>query len=220
MQASELLSTDLPVLSPKDTVQRAVSVFLDTSVSHIPIVENGIVQGVLPTDVLSGIAEIDLPLGDFREDYIQAYAFRDQHMLDVFELIAKMGLTAIPVVDEQRAYLGSITTEAILSRLSNFYSFRQIGGIIVLRMGVRDYNLNEISQIVVGNNGRIIMLYLDMDEATESYLLTLKLDTLNLVPILATFDRYKYNVVYYQPSGVEKEELRDRYELLMKLFDI
>jgi hypothetical protein len=90
----------------------------------------------------------------------------------------------------------------------------------VLRIGVHDYNLNEISQIVVGNNGRIIMLYLDMDEATETYILTLKLDTLNLAPILATFERYKYTVSYYQPSGSEKDDLRDRYELLMKLFDI
>src|SRR5215212_509680 len=101
MQASELLTTDLPVLSPKDSLQRAISLFLDTSVSHLPIVENGVVLGVLPTDVLSGVAEIDLSLEDFKEDYIQAFAYRDQHMLDVFEIIAKMGLTAIPVVDEQ-----------------------------------------------------------------------------------------------------------------------
>lgn len=220
MQASELLTTELPVLSPQDSLQRAISLFLDTSVSHLPIVENGIVQGVLPTDVLSGVAEIDLTLEDFREDYLQAYAYRDQHMLDVFELIAKMGLTAIPVVDENRVYQGSITTEAVLARLSNFFSFRQIGGIIVLRLGVRDYNLVEISHIIGSNNGRILMLYLDIDEATESYLLTLKVDTLNLLPILATFERYKYNVVYYQPYGMEREELRDRYELLMKLFDI
>jgi acetoin utilization protein AcuB len=220
MQASELLTNDLPVLSPQDSLQRAISVFLDTSVSHLPIVENGIVQGVLPTDVLSGVAEIDLQLEEFRDDYLQVYAYRDQHMLDVFELIAKMGLTAIPVVDDQRQYLGSITTEVVLGRLSNFYSFRQIGGVIVLHLGIRDYNLTEISHIIGSNNARILMLYLDVDEATESYTLTLKVDTLSLLPIIATFERYKYTVQYYQPHGLEKDELQERYEMLMKLFDI
>jgi hypothetical protein len=126
----------------------------------------------------------------------------------------------MPVVDDQRQYIGSIITQELLSRFSNFYSFRQLGGVIVLRIGFRDYNLSEIAHIVSGNDARIILLYLDADAEQQQYKLTIKLDTLNLAPIIATFERYKYVIDFYRPMGLEKDELDDRYGLLMKLFDL
>ncbi|MGZ5244081.1 MAG: CBS domain-containing protein [Bacteroidia bacterium] len=220
MQASELLSDTLPVLSLQDPLEKAVDFYLDSAVCHLPVVENGTLQGILPTDLLVNTPDKGQLIGTFREDFINAFVFPDQHGMDVFELIAKLSLTSIPVVDEQRQYLGSVITEDLLLRLSNFYSFKQLGGIIVLRLGFRDYNLSEIAHIVSGNDARILMLYLDADEEQQQYRLTIKLDTLNLAPVIATFERYKYIIDYYRPMGYEKDDLDDRYGLLMKLFDL
>ncbi|RYD82461.1 MAG: CBS domain-containing protein [Sphingobacteriales bacterium] len=220
MLASELLTDTLPVLSLQDPLSKAVNFYLDSAVCHLPVVAEGTLQGILPTDLLINIPDKHQLIGAFRDDFVNAFVFPDQHGLDVFELIAKLSLTSIPVIDDQRNYLGSVITEDLLTRLSNYYSFKHVGGIIVLRLGFRDYNLSEIAHIVSGNNARILMLYLDADEENEQYRLTIKLDTLNLSSIVATFERYKYIVDFYRPTGIEKEELDDKYALLMKLFDL
>src|SRR5688572_26490065 len=134
MLASELLSDTLPVLSLQDPLEKAIDIYLDSSICHFPVVEDGTLHGILPTDLLVNIQDRTQPVSAFRDDFINAFVFPDQHGLDVFELIAKLSLTAIPVVDDQKKYLGSVITEELLLRLSNFYSFKQLGGIIVLRL--------------------------------------------------------------------------------------
>lgn len=64
------------------------------------------------------------------------------------------------------------------------------------------------------------MLYLDTDNENNLIKMTLKVNTLDLSHILATFERYKYTVDFFHPSAQQKDELRERYDLLMKLFDI
>jgi hypothetical protein len=107
-----------------------------------------------------------------------------------------------------------------MKTLSEYYSFKQAGGIIDLSVGIRDYNLSEISRIVESNNAKILILYLDTDEENALFKITLKIDTLDLSHILATFERFKYAVTYFYPATEQKEELKDRYDLLMKMFDI
>jgi predicted transcriptional regulator len=221
MIAGELLIEDFPVLHVEDELHKAVDIFLDHCICHIPVLSaDNYFEGILPIDILMEIPDKSRKISEFRHDYINAMAFRDQHGLEVFEIIARQELTALPVIDETRTYLGIILSQELMSRLSNYYSFKEIGGIIVLSLGIRDYNLSEIARIVESNNAKILMLYLDTDAENGLIKMTIKLNTLDLSHILATFERYKYVVDFYHPSAQQKDELRERYDLLMKLFDI
>jgi len=220
MLASELLTPDFPVVRPGDPLHKAVDVFLEHCICHVPVLTDNTLEGVLPIDLLMDIHEEGKVISDFKDDYINAYAYTDQHGLDIFELMAKFELTAIPVLDQNHHYAGCITVNNLMSKMSNFHSFKQVGGIIVLSVGIHDYDLSEISRIVESNNSKILILYLDSDAESQTYKITLKVDTLDLERILATFDRFKYTVDYSHPSARQKDELQERYELLMKLFDI
>jgi acetoin utilization protein AcuB len=220
MLASELLTTDFPVMKPDDSLDKAVEVFLDYCICHVPVVSETGLEGVLPIDLLMDVPDRSKLISDFKTDYIHAFAFKDQHALDVFELMAKYELTAIPVLDENHRYEGIITSGTLMSTRSSYYSFKNVGGIIVISVGIRDYDLSEISRIVESNNAKILILYMDTDVENEMYKITIKVDTLDLVRILATFERFNYTITYSHPSAQQKDELQERYDLLMKLFDI
>jgi CBS domain-containing protein len=221
MLASELMINSFPVLHPEDEVQKAIDIFLDTSIGHIPVLDtNGILEGIFPAGLLINQAVKDDKLIDYRDDWIQAYVYPEQHGLMVFEVLARLELTAVPVINEQRNYIGLITTQEVLTRLSNLYSFKEPGGIILLTVGTHDYDLTEIARIVESNNAKVLMLYMGIDEESEFFKITLKVSTIELSHIIPTFERFKYTVDYYFPNTLQRDELRERYDLVMKLFDL
>jgi acetoin utilization protein AcuB len=220
MVASELLTPDFPVMHPGDPLHKAIDVFLDHCICHVPVISETGLEGMLPIDLLMDIPDRGMLISDFKNDYINVSVSKDQHGLDIFEIMAKYELTAIPVLDENNQYLGIITTASLMTTLSNYYSFKQIGGIIVLNVGMRDYDLSEISRLVESNNAKVLILYLDTDAENAMFKITIKVDTLDLSRIIATFERYKYTIEYSHPSAQQKDELKERYDLMMKLFDI
>lgn len=221
MQAADLLARDFPVLSPTDDVQAAVDIFLDTCVCHIPVInEDKILQGVFPVDILASLENKKQPIVNFKADWLNNSVFPDQPGLFIFELISRLELSAIPVVNENREYIGTIETQDLLKRIGSYYSFMEPGGLITLILGPRDYNLSEISRIVESNNAKILTLYLEQIEKSDQLRLTLKISTTDLSHIFATFERFRYNIDYYTSTATQQDELKDRYDLMIKLFDL
>lgn len=221
MLASQFITTEIPPLRAGDTLHRAVMIFLDFYVAHLPIVnEDGTLAGTLPVDLIVDEANKEQLISDFKEDWIFTRVGANTHALTAFETISRHELSAIPIVDDSNQYQGLVTLQNLTNRLAACYSFSRPGGIIVLRLGMRDYNLSEISRIVESENAKILLLYMDTIEEEGTILLTLKLNTLDLERILASFDRFNYTIDFFQPSEKARDELRDRYDLLMKLFDV
>lgn len=221
MLATELITADFPYLKADDPIKKAIQLCIDNCICHLAVVgKNKQVIGILPAEILLGIEDRNIKVEDLREDFIHMYAYKAHHGLDVFELISRMELTSIPVIDENSSYIGTIVTQNLLNTLGNYYSFKQPGGIFVLSLGIRDYNLSEISRIVESNNAKILLLYMNIDEQNATIKLTIKINTLDVERIVATFERFNYTIDYYQPADVRKDAMQERYDLLMKLFDI
>lgn len=212
--------SDFPVLKPEDSLEKAVNIFHEHCICHVPVVTKNKFLGLLPVDLLLGFSDHEKLISDFKSDYVYAFVHPDQHALDVFEVMALQGLSAIPVLDERQQYMGLISMDKLATTLGGFYSFKKSGGIIVIKVGMRDYDLSEISRIVESNNAKILVLYLDANEENADYRITIKLDTIDLSHILATFERFQYEVEYSYPSSLQKAQLQDRYDFLMKMFDI
>jgi acetoin utilization protein AcuB len=220
MIASELLSPNFPFLSPKDSIKRARKLFSDNFVSHLAVVSQQQIEGILSAEVIPEEKDFKGTIADLKDDFIRAQVLREQHGLEIFEVMAKLELSSVPVSDEHNNYLGTITTQDLLYTLSNYYSFKHIGGLIVLSMGLRDYNLSEISRIVESNNAKILLMYMDLDEANSTIQVTLKINSLDISRILATFERFKYIVEFHQPNNESKDDMQERYDMLMKMLDL
>jgi hypothetical protein len=70
---------------------------------------------------------------------------------------------------------------------------------IIIEMGIRDYSLSEISRILEGNNAHLMSLDTTFTEA-ERLRLELRIDLEDVSPVVRSFERFDYNVVYYESA--------------------
>ncbi|MCX6350368.1 MAG: CBS domain-containing protein [Bacteroidetes bacterium] len=220
MLASELVIEDFPTLSPADTIKTAGKIFIDNAIAHLAVVNSSNkIEGILPADVILTSSQKGT-VADFHSDFIQAFVFPDMHALDVFEIVARLELSILPAFDLDGNYIGTITTENLLQRLSTLYSFKQPGGIIEMTIGQNDLDVSNITHLVEDNNAKVILMYMDTDEVSGVTKLTMKLNTMDVERIVATLQRFNYKIDFYRPSDSQRDEQKERYAMMMKLFDL
>jgi len=144
----------------------------------------------------------------------------DQHIYDVMKVIADLHLTLVPVLDNDNNYLGCITVPHLIELITNTASINEPGGIIVLEMAQNDYSLAEIAQIVESNDSKILSSYITSSLDSTLMEVTLKLNTKNLGGVLQTFNRYDYTVSASYSEDRFKEDVKVKYDALMKYLNI
>ena len=102
------------------------------------------------------------------------------------------------------------------SSLASIVAIQESGGVIILEMMKKEYSMSEIAQIVESNGARILSAYITDVDDRDIIKLTLKLNIIDIAPIIQTFERYKYTVAASYNQSENKDNLTDRYELLMR----
>jgi CBS domain-containing protein len=140
----------------------------------------------------------------------------------VIEIISRLKLTVIPVLEEdKKTYLGLITLNDLMQYIERIYSVREPGGIIVLDLNSVDYSLSEISRIVESNDAKILSLYVKSAADSRKIELTIKINRTNLTSIIQTFLRYDYTIkTTYVREDDMKDLLEDRYNSFMRFLNI
>ena len=88
-------------------------------------------------------------------------------------------------------------------------------------MGIKDYSLAHVAQVVESNEAKILFSHLTNIPDTTMVELTIKVNTADITSIIQTFNRYNYNVVGVYNANNDMDELLDeRYDLLMKLLNL
>ncbi len=183
-------------------------------VNDLPVVENGMFVGLanesdfLNAEVYQGEVQAEL-------DLLKVSVFPETHVLDVLKVVSENDITVIPVVDEGNNYLGSITSADLLDHLAEMLGVHREGGIIVLQMLERDHSLQQIARIIEENNAKILSL--TVLPATEGNIeMHIKIDSPDLNPILQSLERFNYTVLSKFQAAQFDNELRDRYDELMR----
>ena len=219
MQASDLISQSLISLHPDDDGLRAVSLMEELRVNHLPVVRNGFYLGL--------ISEKEILNWDNEEEFIEEHleeiaapsVIGTQHLFDIIEELEKFSLTVIPVLDEEKHYLGSITNRKLLYTIAKSTSIQSNGGVIVLRMNQNDYQMSEISSIVEDNNTKILSSYITSTPDALQIELTLKLNTMDINSIIKDLERFDYNVSESYNTEGANDDFTERYESLMRFLN-
>ncbi len=220
MIARELISDTIMPLQTSDTGMTALNWMEEFKVSHLPIVNNSDFLGLIAETDIYELNNYDEPLGNHPLSLKNPYVNEEQHVYDIIRLVYEQKLTLIPVVDSNNRYLGSITLQCLTKYFARLAAVDNPGGIIVLEMGIRDFQLSEIARIVESSDALILSLYvLTLPDSTKMEV-TIKVNRMDIGPLLATFNRYNYTI---KASFFEKDydqTLQDRYDSLMKYLDI
>jgi acetoin utilization protein AcuB len=220
MIARDIFTRDILPLSPSDTGLTALHWFEEFKVSHLPVVDGLNLVGI--------ISESDVYDSDSFEEPLEKQSFslqnisvtQSQHVYTVIRLFAEYKLSLLPVLDENNLYLGVITLPGLVENLSAIAAVDNPGGIIILELNVNDFSLTEIAQIIESNDARLLSLYMRSQPDSLRTELTLKLNKMDIQPILQTFLRYNYTIKASFFESDYTENLRDRYNMLMNYLNI
>ncbi len=220
MHAIDLITPDIPPLRPQDDVSRALDWMEEFKVGHLPVVEDRRLVGLVKETELVDRNDPRASVAAVMDRVEVPFAKSGQHIYDVMKLFSERGLTVVPVLSDMGEYLGSITEHEALRQLAQVVNISEPGSIVVLEMNQIDYSLQLIARIVEGNDAKVLSAYAHTLAGTNRMELTLKVNREDISDILQTFERYEIQVkTTYQGSRFH-EDLRGRYEELMRFINL
>ena len=209
MLAKDLMSEVVPPLLTSDTGVKALNWMEVFRVSHLPIVNNKEFLGLISDTDIYDLNMAEEPIGNHSLSLFRPYVFSEQHIFDVIEIVARLKLTVVPVLNEKKEFLGLITLNDLVQSFAKISAVNNPGGIIVLELNIRDYSLTEIAQIVEGSDAKILSLYVASPDESTKLELTIKVNHTNIAPIIQSFERYNYTI---KGSYLEDDQMDQLYK--------
>ncbi len=220
MLTKELQSQSLPYLHLHDKVYLALQLMNDNHVTHLPIVEGDKYIGIISEDDLLQSENDHAELDSLQQSFANISVKGDEHFLKAIRMAGENALSVLPVVEEENEITGVVIYAELLKYAAEFMSLNEPGGLIVLEMENNQYSFNEISKLVETNDAQIVQLNTTTDPRTGIMQVTIKINKPEISAIVATFQRYEYNVKYYFGEELYENELRNNYDNLMNYLKI
>jgi CBS domain-containing protein len=219
MLARELISKVVPPLRPDDEVARALAWMDEFKVSHLPVVDGKNFLGLISEDNILDGAKEDTVIAS-KEVLNRAYVLESQHIYYVIRKLAATDLSVVAVLDSAQNYLGCITLSDLVTKFEELAVINQPGGIIVIQFKKNDYSLAQVAHVVESNNAKILSSYVFERPETGMLELTLKVNREEVGSIVQGLERYDYQVLAFFQESAQLEDLKGRYDELMRYINI
>ena len=220
MLTGEIQSQSVPYLHLHDKVYQALQLMNDNQVAHLPIADGDKYVGIVSEDDLLMVDNDHTELRDLQQSFGNVSVKNNEHFLKTIQLAAENGLSVVPIIDDEDDIVGAVTYSDLLRHASEFMSLNEPGGLIVLEMESNQYSFNEISKLVETNDAQITQLNTSNDSGTGTMQVTIRINKPEVSDIVATFQRYDYNVKYFFGEEQYANELRSNYDNLMNYLKI
>ena len=219
MIAKDLITDSVSTLHTSDTAIYALSLMEEYRVSHMPIVNNKDFLGLVSESDLYEFADPEAAIGAHTLSLSKPFVHSKQHIYEVIKIADDQKLSLIPVLDDNKVYLGVIRLADLAHYFAKLAAVDQPGGILGLSMNIHDYSVAEIGQIVESNDAKILSLYYSPIPNSTKIEVTIKVNKQDLAPIIQTFDRYNYTIVasIFENSA---DDYQERYDSLMNFLNV
>ena len=211
----------IPPLKPKDSAKKARLWMEELRCNQLPVVEDEKFLGLVSEDLILEANDAEKSISDFDLIGKRCVVYGSSHFYDVIKIAAENSVQMVGVLNNEEKYIGVITVQDTITSFAQSAAIQIPGGILVLSMNQIDYSLAEISRLIEENNAKILSSSIKEDELDPSKLkLTLKVNRLDLTPIVATLERFGYKIIArFQETKVLDEE-KGKIDMLLKYLDI
>src|SRR5688572_12659618 len=220
MLAGDLITDEVPPLKITDTVELALDWMEQFKVSHLAVVNNRELIGIVSETDLLDYERPDEQINVTKLHLSRTAIHHYQHAYDLIRLMSSLNLTLIPVIDEKEMYKGCITLKGLVQNLSTMMSVQNPGGVIVLELNQHDYSLTQIGSIIESNETKILSLHVTSHPDSTKLDVTIKVNREDLSRILQTFNRYNYAVKATFQHGDYNKGLDDRLNEFLHFLNI
>jgi len=218
MLALQFIATGFPSVQLHDKISIALQLMEEYDVQHLPVLNDDKFLGLISkNDALDAVNSSVLAALEFQ--LIRAFVKSDDHFLSALKLAADAELSLVPVVNERQELLGIVTNNSLIKAASVFLGTQEPGGLIVIEVDKRQFSFGEISRLVETNDGYITQLNTTQESGSQM-LVTIKINKTEISDIVATFQRFDYNIRYYFGEEQYVNELKENYNHLMNYLNI
>ncbi|MDB5282896.1 MAG: domain containing protein [Bacteroidota bacterium] len=220
MIAPDLISDLIPPLHVEDSGEHALMMMQEFNVSQLPVLEGSKYVGLITMDEIINLKHLSQPLKSFQLPVRKPFVLNKAHIFDIMKAALDFNVRVVPVVDDQSEYLGLISAESCLRAFAVLNSVKDTGAIIELEIPVSDYSLSEVARIVEDNDANILCFYTNIRQEDSMMQLTLKVNTTEVSAMIASFERFDYEVKDIYNDVDNTEELKDRYDSFMRYLNV
>jgi acetoin utilization protein AcuB len=215
--AEELINPMIPPLKPIDKASKAIIWMEELRVNQLPVIDQGRFLGLISEELVLEENEIDKTIGEFHLLGENCYVFENQHITEVIKVSYDCDLQVIAVLSPDGVFKGVITAENTMLAMAQTLAVQNEGAILTMSMRQIDYSMAEISRLVEENSAKILGVFITPDNLDPSKIkVTLKLNKSDLSHILATLERFGYQIVAtFQESKFVSND-KERLDLLFK----
>ncbi|MDD5506723.1 MAG: CBS domain-containing protein [Bacteroidales bacterium] len=220
MIANDLIAEGAHPLKITDTGTSALMLMDEYKVWHLPVTDKNAYLGLITEADIYTLEDPDQPLECLKTALQRTFVSEHDHIFDVIKLADSLGISVVPVLNEKDDYLGMITMRKLLTGFAAISGMGFLGAVIILELNVNDYLLSEIAQIIESNDARVLGMYLSPHSESTKLDVTIRINQTDIRSILQTFNRYNYIVKASFSPKDPNEDLRDRYDSLMRYLNI
>ncbi len=224
MIATEYINESIPTLQKDSLAAKAIDWMEEFRVSQLPVInlEESQYLGMVDERLLYNLSiPEEVPIKDILLDYKNLYVSPNTHLYSILSSFGEHQTDIIPVVDNQRKYLGTIASKDFLKEIEKIFSAQERGAIIIISLDAIQYSMTELSRLIESNNAKILSSFVERDKQYIGKLqITFKLDITDVSFIIATLERFGYHIKnrFDYSEGVNQEQ--ERLDLLLKYLEI
>jgi acetoin utilization protein AcuB len=219
MLNKNLISTSIPSVKLTDSVFQAMEMMSEYYVKQLPVVVDDKYFGLVFEDDLVNMDDTT-EIETISTHLSRVAVHGHMHFIEAVQTANDYHLTLVPVIEKENDFLGVILVGDLLRTLGKMSGSSEPGGLIVLEMEQRNFSFAEISKLIETNDAQITQLNTFWDNVSESFIVTIKINKFEISDIVATFQRYDYQVKYYFGDELYENELKDNYDHLMNYLSI
>lgn len=219
MLAKFAIEESIPYLKLSDEIVFAIELMEEYKQEHLPVVKGKKLIGVISEQQLLEATD-EKTLADFKFPFTKIAVNQNAHIFDAMKAGYECNSSVLPVVDENENYIGLISPKSLLIKLSEFNFANEVGGIFVIELNANDYSLSEIARLIEANKASILSIATAKINDFNKMQVTVKVNTLDLTYILATLERYEYNITHIFQHAEQVDYLKERYNELMNYMDM
>ncbi len=220
MLVADLITDEIPPLKHTDTVEMALDWMEQFKVAHLAVVKDRELIGLVSETDLMDYNRPDETIEELKIPLLKPIIHNYQHTYDLLKLMMSFNLTLIAVLDDKELYKGCITLKGLLANLSSMASVQNPGGVIVLEVNQADYSLTHISNIIEGNDAKILSAHVSSLPDSTKVEVTLKLNVEDLSRVLQAFYRYNYTVKASFQHGDFENGMKNRLDEFLHFLNI
>jgi len=220
MIAPEIISDFTTALQIDESGEHALIQMHEHNMSQLPVLDGNKYVGLVTMEDVINMKHLSKPLKNFGDKLRKPFVMHTAHIFDVMKAALDFNVRVVPVVDEHHHYLGLVSAESCLRAFATLNSVKSPGAIIEMQIAQPEFSLTEIARLAAENDVAILAFYSGLDAQTGIMNITLKLNTTDVTSLMATFERFSYDIKEVHNEVAYSEDLKDRYDALMRYLNV